>query len=182
MVRRLDGGEAVRLPFGPPVSAEHSGHIGWVGRTGRVASTANWLRGEKRHDPRHPEGNLLLAKPGDKTPTVFPAPQHGFYHVSLSRCGRYFVADDMMDFRADAFASGPPGPIRLVVGNLETGHSRVLLRDCQNYGICGSSRYEPNPYFTADNRHVIYNGSPFGLLQVFAAEVPEGFLESLNKG
>lgn len=180
VVRRLDGGEPVCLPFGEPHSAEHSGHIGWVGRTGRVASTANWLHAQRRHDPRHPEGNLLLAAPGDAAPAVFPAPRHAFYHVSLSRCGRYFVADDGMDFRADAFAAGAPGPLRIVVGNLETGKSRVLLRDCQHYGVCGRSPYEPNPYFTADNRHVIYSAAPFGLMQVFAAEAPEAFWRSLD--
>lgn len=179
-VRSLDGGEPIQLPFGEPRTAAQSGHLGWIGRTGKVASAAVWRPGQTRHDARHPEGNLLLAAPGDVAPTVFPAPHHAFYHVSLSRCGCYFVADDFMDFRADAFVSGPPGPIRLVIGNLETGKSRVLLRDCQNYGICGSSRYEPNPYLTADNRQVIYNGSPFGVLQVFAAEVPEAFLSSLE--
>lgn len=179
-VRRLAGGEPVRLPFGDPWSAEHSGHLGWVGKTGKVASAANWLHAERRHDPRHPEGNLLLATPGDAAPTVFPAPRHAFYHVSISRCGRYFVADDCMDFRAEAFISGAPGPIRIVIGNLATGKSRVLLRDCQHHGICGRSPYEPNPYLTADNRYVIYNAAPFGLMQVFAAEVPDPFWRSLD--
>jgi len=176
----LDGGEPVQLPIGDPWSAESSGHMAWVGKTGKVAVAVNWLRGEKRHDPRHPEGNLLIAAPGDEKPAIFPAPRHGFYHVSISRDGRYFVCDDFMDFRMDAFVSGLPGPIGIVVGNLVTGKSRILLRDCQNYGIGGSFRYEPNPYFTADNKYVIYNASPFGLMQVFAAEVPPGFLQSLD--
>jgi len=179
-VQGLDGGESVQLPIGDPWSAESSGHMAWVGKTGKVAVAVNWLREEKRHDHRHPEGNLLIAAPGDEKPAVFPAPQYGFYHVSVSREGRYFVCDDFMDFRMDAFVSGLPGPIRIVVGNLQTGKSRALLRDCQNYGIGGSSRYEPDPYFTADNRYVIYNASPFGLMQVFAAEVPPGFLQSLD--
>jgi hypothetical protein len=85
-----------------------------------------------------------------------------------------------MDFRADAFTSGPPGPIRIVIGNLEAKKSRVLVRDTQNYGICGNSRFEVNPYLTADNRHVIYNAAPFGLTQVFAASVPDEFWRSLD--
>ena len=179
-VQGLHGGQPVQLPFGKPWSAESTGHMAWVGRTGRVACAANWCRDEKVHDPRHPGGNLLIAAPGDEKPTVFPAAQHGFYHVSVSRCGRYFVSDDFMAFRTDAFVSGPPGPVRIVVGNLATGRSRALIRDCQDYGIAGSSRYEPDPYFTADNRYVIYNASPFGLMQVFAAEVPAEFLQSLD--
>ena len=178
-VRPVEGGEPIQLPIGAPWSAESSGHMAWVGETGRVAVAVDWLRAEKRHDPRHPEGNLVIAAPGDARPTVFPAPQHGFYHVSISKCGRYFVCDDFMDFRADGFGAGRSGPSRIVVGNLESGRSRVLIRDCQDYGIAGSSRFEPTPYFTADSRYVIYNGSPFGIMQVFAARLPPGFLESL---
>lgn len=176
----LEGGEPAQLPIGEPWSADSSGHMAWIGGTGQVACAVNWLRDDKRHDPRHPEGNLLTAGPGDESPIAFPAPAHGFYHVCVSRCGRYFVADDFMDFKTDAFVSGPPGPIRIVVGNLQTGKSRVLINDCQGYGIAGSSRYEPDPYFTADNGHVIYNASPFGITQVFAAEVPTEFLKSLD--
>lgn len=176
----VDGGDPEQLPFGGEWSAESSGHMAWIAETGRVACAVNWLRDEKRHDPRHPEGNMLTAAPGDNRPTVFPAPEHGFYHVSISRCGRYFVSDDFMHFRADAFNNSPPGPLRIVVGNLESGKHRTLIRDCQNYGIAGCSRFEPDPYFTADNRFVIYNASPFGVMQVFAAEVPESFLNDLD--
>jgi len=179
-VQPLAGGEAVPLPIGASWSAESSGHMAWVGHTGTVAVAVNWRRQEQRHDPRHPEGNLLIAAPGDARPTVFPAPQYGFYHVSISRCGTYFVCDDFMDFRTDNFVTRGAGPVRLVVGNLRTGRCRPLLSDCQAYGIAGSSRYEPDPYFTADTRYVIYNASPFGLTQVFAAEIPAGFLDSLG--
>ena len=71
-------------------------------------------------------------------------------------------------------------PMPIVVGNFETGKSRALLRDCQNYGIAACSRFEPDPYLTADNRYVIYNASPFGTMQVFAAEIPTDFLTSLD--
>ena len=178
--RSLDGGQPEQLPFGGEWSAESTGHMAWIAGTGRVACAVNWLRAEKRHDPRHAEGNMLTAAPSDEGPTVFPAPEHGFYHVSISRCGRYFVSDDFMDFRADAFGGRFPGPLRIVVGNFQTGKHATLIRDCQNYGIAGCSRFEPDPYFTADNRFVIYNASPFGVMQVFAAEVPEPFLSGLD--
>ena len=47
-------------------------------------------------------------------------------------------------------------------------------------GIAGSSRYEPDPYLTADNAHVIYNASPHGITHVFAAQLPPEFLRSLD--
>ena len=54
---------------------------------------------------------------------------------------------------------------------------RVLVGDakCSHGGDAGR---QVNPYFTADLRHVIYNGDPDGVVNVFAAEIPTGFLES----
>jgi hypothetical protein len=180
VVTDLNGGEITELPIGGKHTAESSGHMAWIADTGRVACAVGWDREKRRQDPRHPQGNLVIAGPGDKTPRVIGAPDHAYYHVSVSRCGKYFVCDDFMVYHADAFNVGHPGVVRIVVGSIVTGKARVLLRDCQSYGLAGTSRFEPTPYFTADNKHVIYNGSPLGLNQVFAARVPEGLLESLD--
>jgi len=179
-VRDLVGGEPSRLPIGDPWTAESSGHMAWIANTGRVACAVSFDRENRCHDPRHPEGNLVYVAPGDERPTVFPAPDFGFYHVSVSRCGRYFVCDDFMHFQATGPVDGKLGPCPIVIGNFETGKSKALLRDCQNYGIAGYSRFEPNPYLTADSRYVIYNASPFGTMQVFAAELPDDFLGDLD--
>jgi hypothetical protein len=154
--------------------------MAWIGDSGRIACAVTWDRKNHRHDPRHPQGNLIIAAPGDTEPQIFTAPEHGFYHVSISRCGRYFVCDDFMDFEIDAFRNGHIGPARIVVGNLETGKYRVLIQNCCAYGMCGASWSEPVPYFTADNRHVIYNASPYGINQIHVAAVPPEFLASLD--
>ena len=179
-VRDLDSDVVSRLPIGSPWTAESTGHMTWIADTGRIACAVQWDRENRCHDSLHPEGNLVYAAPGDDKPSVFPAPDFGFYHVSVSRCGRYFVCDDFMHFEAPGLTDGRVGPCRIVIGNFETGKSRALLRDCQNYGIAGSSRFEPEPYFTADNRYVIYNASPFGTMQVFAAELPADFFAGLE--
>jgi hypothetical protein len=176
-----DGSGVRRLPIGDPRTAESTGHMAWVAGARRVACAVGWDREARRHDPRHPRGNLVIAGETDASPRVFAAPEHGFYHVSVSRCGRYFIADDFMDFRADLFGeTGRMGPTRVVIGNLETGRYRVLIRDCQLQGIAGSSSWEPDPYLTADNRYAIFNASPFGTNQVFAARLAEDFLKSLG--
>ncbi len=179
-VREFPDGPRRQLPLGGRWSAESTGHMAWIGTTGKVACAVNWNRAQRCHDPRHPQGNLLIAGPDDAQPQVFPAPDCGFYHVSVSRCGRYFVCDDFMHWRATGLQDLRPGPTRIVMGNLQTGKHRVLVADCQNFGIAGCSRYEPDPYLTADNRFVIYNASPFGTMQVFAAAVPPAFLASLD--
>lgn len=170
-----------KLPIGGKYTAESSGHMAWIADTGKIACAVGWDREKRAQDPRHPQGNLVIAGPNDSTPRVIGAPDHAYYHVSVSRCGKYFVCDDFMVYRADAFnMGGTPGPVRIVIGSIATGRTRVLLRDCQAYGLAGSSRYEPTPYFTADNKHVIYNGSPLGINQVFSARVPDGLLASLD--
>lgn len=178
-VMNADGTNVRKLALGGVHSAESSGHMAWITGRDRVACCLDWNRESRTHDARHPQGNLGIVSPGDSKPQIFAAPEHGFYHVSVSRCGRYFVCDDFMDFQADAFRSRI-GPIRIVVGCFDTGKYRVLVRDCLALGIAGSSNWEPVPYFTADNRYVIFNSSPHGTNQVFAAAVPADFLKSLD--
>jgi hypothetical protein len=173
-------GKSVQFPIGGDWCAESSGHMAWVGLSGKVACALGWDAAGRKHDPRHPEGNVAICAAGDAKPRIYRMPEHAFYHVSVSKCGKYMVGDDFMDFKADGFVARGPGPCRIVVANIETGKYRVLIKDCQNYGIAGSSRYEPDPYMTADNKYVIYNASPFGTMQVFAAQVPDGFLKSLD--
>jgi hypothetical protein len=45
----------------------------------------------------------------------------------------------------------------------------------------GGEHNHCHPYLTADNRHVIFNSNPFySPTKVFAAEVPDGFLDALD--
>ena len=176
----VDGSNVRTLPIGAPHTQESSGHMTWITGTDRAIVALEWQRDAHQHDPRHPHGNLAIAGAKDTKPTIFAAPEHAAYHVSVSRCGTYFVADDFMNFEMDAMRTGRIGPARLLVGNLRTGKYRLLVRDCQTHGMAGGSNWEPVPYFTADNRWVIYNASPFGVNQVHGASVPEDFLKSLD--
>ena len=72
-----------------------------------------------------------------------------------------------------------PGSIELVVGNIGTGKSRVLLGDCGAQGG-GPACSHPHPYMTADNRRVIFNADRFGVCHVYAAHVTPEFLQSLE--
>jgi len=46
--------------------------------------------------------------------------------------------------------------------------------------IRGVAWRQPLPYLTSDNRHVVYSADPDGILNVYAAQIPYGFLESLE--
>ena len=106
------------------------------------------------------------------------SPDHRFNHVNVSRCGRYFVSDS---FTAPPFdESGEIRAAKIDVGDLDSGKHRVLVEDSRSSGG-GGQHMHVHAYFTADNRNVIFNADPFGgPTQVWAARVPEGFLQSLK--
>jgi len=159
------------LPVGAPHTLSATGHECFVADTGLVAFTTSWNHTDGSLDSRYPQGNLFTARPGDNEPTVFEAPEHRFNHVCVSRCGKYFLCD--------SYGKGIPGPTALVVGNFETGKYRDLLADC-GASSGGAQFSHAHPYLTTDNRHAIYNADPQGIPHVFAAEIPAGFLASLD--
>ena len=96
-------------------------------------------------------------------------------NLSASRCGRYAVSES---FRAEV---GHFGPISIVVVDLDTGRHRTLVRDCGSHGGGGGAAWRTVlPQITADNRRVVFNADPDGILNVYSAEIPDGFLESLG--
>ncbi|MBI2190626.1 MAG: hypothetical protein HYU36_01415 [Planctomycetes bacterium] len=165
------GGNFRTFPSGPPVVRANNGHSAWIASTGRIAFSTPWDSKTWQLFPEWPQGNLFTAAAGEDAPRVFQAPEHRFNHVSVSRCGRYFVCD--------SYPEKIPGPCPLVVGNFKTGRYRSIISDCK--ATCGGPACShAHAYFTADNRHVVYNADPYLIGQVYAARVPDGFLESLE--
>jgi len=169
----INGGNVRPLPIGPPITMSSSGHSAWVAETGRMAFSTHW--NDMGHagplDDRYPEGNVFTAAPGEEKPRVFVMPEHRCNHMSVSKCGRYFVSD--------SYWKGIPGPIPLIVGNFETGKYRAIVEDSGAQGG-GAACSHPHAYLTADNKNVIYNSDKYHVPHVYAARVPEGFLESLD--
>jgi len=176
-----DGSNKRYLPVGQPITNSCTGHECFVADTGRVMFSLHWQSPDLQHmshDSRFPEGNILTAKPGDERPVVFHAPEHFFNHVCASRCGRYFVADSFVG--GGIFdATNRLRSVSLVIGNFETGKYRTLVEDSMASGG-GNQCTHTHPYLTADNGHVIFNADPnYSIPQVYAAQIPSGFLESL---
>jgi hypothetical protein len=147
-------------------------HACWLGNTGKFAALLAFDHENIKHKPEHPDGELYIYSADGTPPRLIPAREHLFYHISSSRCGRYVVSESLesgLEF----------SPVPIVIVNVETGKHRVLVSDCKCSGG-GDSGRQANPYFTADSKHVIYNADPDGVVNVFAAEIPVGFLESLG--
>lgn len=167
-----DEGKTVRpVPFGRPRFPD-AGHVSWIGDTGRLVNAAEfvWDGNRARHSPKTPDGNIFYAGPDDPEPIQFKAPEYHVNHIAASRCGRYFVAESYSEL---------PGPIPLVVGCFGTGKSRALLTNSKARGGCAAVGHA-HAYFTADNKHVVYNADPDGIGHVWAARIPPGWLESLS--
>jgi hypothetical protein len=149
-----DGGNLRPLPVGKPHTPPVTGHECWVGDTGRVIlTTADPLRGA-----------IHLTAPGDEASRGLWRGL-SFGHISASSEGKYFVVDD--------FSNG-----RIYVGHMENGR---MLPLCDTGASCASPQYtHPHPYMTPGHRHVIFNSDRSGLGQVWAAEIPAGFLEALD--
>ena len=146
-------------------------HCCWLGNTGTFAGLVEFDHERFVHRPDHPDGELYIYAADGTAPRLIPVPEHIFYHISSSPCGRYVVCEGLECGLA-------LGPVPIVVVNVATGRHRVLVRDAQCSGG-GDAGRQVNPYFTADLRHVIYNADPDGVVNVFAAEIPPGFLERL---
>jgi len=147
-------------------------HSCWLGNTGKFAGLIEFDYDKLTHKPENPDGELYIYSADGTPPRLIPAPEHLFYHISSSPCGRYVVCESLESGLA-------LGPVPIVVVNIETGKHRVLVGDarCTHGGDAGR---QVNPYFTADMRYVIYNADPDGVVNVFAAEIPQGFLSGLR--
>jgi hypothetical protein len=150
----------------------HVHHSAWLGDTNRFAGLLMFDGERMAHFPENPDGELMIYSADGTPPRLIPAPEHIFYHISASICGRYVVCESL-----EGGFAGRPVPI--VVVNVDSGKYRTIVGDCQ-CSPAGDDGRQAKPYFTADNRHVIYTADPDGVVNVFAAEIPAGFLESLD--
>jgi hypothetical protein len=148
-----DGGNLRPLPVGKPFTTPVTGHECWIGSTGKVILTAS-------------NRDVLVVAPGDtRARVVFRGLR--FSHMAASDDGRFFISDD--------FSNG-----RLYVGSIATGH---LLPLCETQASCSNPQHtHPHAYMTSDNRHVIFNSDHTGLGQVWAVEVPAGYLDAVESG
>jgi len=89
-----------------------------------------------------------------------------FAHVSVSRCGRFWLGDAMGE-----------GDVPIHIGSLKSGaHRRAVFSRTKHDGKQWSHTH---PYLTADNRWLIFNSTRTGRAQVYGARLAQGFLDGL---
>lgn len=165
-----------QLPERPLAEMVPVGYSALFPRLGRVVRNHGFDREGFVQHPERPQGNMIVQDACDRfAPRVIEAPEHLFIHLSASHCGRYAVSE------AYSPGVGIFGPIAIVVVDLATGRHRTLVADSGSRGGGGGAAWrQVLPQFTADLKYVIFNADPDGILNVYSAELPAGFLEGLQ--
>jgi hypothetical protein len=155
----VPSGEVTPLPVGLPDTPAISGHSTWAGRSGRVVFTT----APGVHESLLAGTGIFRLTPGEAKCVQIVSGQQ-FNHLAVSDDGRFFIVDD---YRTQT----------IHIGSIETGRS---LKLCDSRTRQGKPQYtHAHPYLTPDNRHVIFNSNVTGVTQVYAATVPDPFLEQL---
>jgi len=153
-----EGNNVCPLSIGKPHTPRVQGHQCWLGRTGRVPAT---LGGDVEIDGK--TGNLVTVAEGDNDPTVIAGGLY-FWHVASSADGKYFICDNT--------------PGNIYMGSVNTGKYRRL---CRSDTILDACQYTHSHLFLSpDCRFAFFNSTRSGIAQIYAASIPEGFLESLE--
>jgi hypothetical protein len=166
-------GEVTPLPTGRPYTPMISGHECWVADTGEIIFSAAQYKVSKssfvtygvppESEKEMPVAAIWGIKPGDKAARVV-AQGLLWNHIGASDDGRFYIGDDHI---AGA----------IYIGSMKTGKHLRLCESRTRQGQCQYSHV--HPYMTPDNKHVIFNSIQTGVGQVYAATVPEGFLEKV---
>ncbi len=169
----VESGEVSPLPVGRPHTPSITGHECWAGKSGKLLFTAGHFKVSsssyvtlKDASESGGEGPTIYSvTPGEKTARII-AQGLMFNHVAASDDGRFFIADD--------HTIG-----RVYIGNIATGKYLPL---CETHTRQGKPQYShAHAYMTPDNRHVIFNSIVTGTAQVYAACIPDGFLDKVMK-
>ncbi len=146
-------------------------HATWVGANRMVSASGINYEGYVSGIREKMAGDIVIHDLKTQTDKVIPMGPYLPFHVGGSQCGRYFVCEGIEN---DLVEGASP----IVVVDVISGKYKALVQDCKCTGG-GDSGRQVKPYFTADNGHVIYTADPVGVVNVYAAKIPKGFLESL---
>jgi len=172
-----DGKSKTILPVSRPFIPQGiSGHEAWLNN--KPAFIFSTSPADLPYDDGNRCGNLLIYEIGDQKPHVAAhAPETYFGHVSTSACGGYWCCDAWHWKPGDENVCAGCSP-DIAVGSIKTGKFAFV---CKVGGFwTGYEIVHSHPYLSADNKCVIFTSTRTGFPQVFAAMLPDGFLENLD--
>jgi len=148
-----------RWPGAERYTPRCTGHETWIGTTDRVFLSTRYDEEQRT--------NVWTASLSDEQPVVVCETPLRFGHVSVTRCGRFWIGDAVAE-------AGIP----LYMGAFGTGRCRVLAVS-RTVGD-GHQWSHTHPYLTADNRWLIFTSTRPGVPQVHGIRVPDSLLADIR--
>ena len=164
----VPGGEVTRLNVGPPYTASLSGHETWLGDTGELICTLNYIE-----DYDYGKGRIVGIRPGGE-PREICAPWE-LNHIGIDPSGRIFAGDAYL-------------PDEVIIGSPRTNKATVVCSSQATYNRArrrtGDGKYvydsHPHAYITPNRKWVVFNSDRTGVQQVYVAEIPEEMIAELE--
>lgn len=150
-------GEEFLFPADRPYTPRPTGHEAWIGTSERIFFSTGY--------DTERNGNIWTAKTGECESVLVGDGKQSFGHVSISKCGRYWIGDSGVD-------STP-----IFIGRFDSGAYKRLVFS-RTVGD-GKQWSHAHPYMTADNQWLIFNSTRDGHAQVYGARLKPGWLDSL---
>ncbi|MDD8016454.1 MAG: hypothetical protein PHX45_12245 [Acidobacteriota bacterium] len=155
-----DGGNPMTLKAGFSMLERVQGHQCWVGPKNMVITTLH-----RRESVSKPwiQDRIVTIVPGEEYRVVGEG--KGFTHIHASPDGEWWISDD-----------NKTGDI--YIGSVRTARYKLFYRSGATFG---SPQYtHPHPFFLGDGKSVGWNSDVTGVPQVYAARIPDRFLDSLR--
>ena len=162
----VPGGKVTRLKVGPPYTASLSGHETWLGDTGELICTLNYIE-----DYDYGKGRVVGIRPGGE-PREICVPWE-LNHIGIDPSGRIFAGDAYL-------------PDEIMIGSPRTNRAAVVCASKATYnrarrrgeGFAYDSH--PHAYISPDRKWVVFNSDRTGIQQIYVAEVPGGMVAGIE--
>ena len=165
----IPGGQVTRLQVGPPYTASLSGHETWLGNTGELIATLNYVE-----DYDYGKGQIVGVRPGEPHREICVPWE--LNHIGIDPSGRIFAGDAYL-------------PDEIIIGSPRTNRAAVVCPSQATYNRArrrtgkGPLVYDSHPhaYISPDRKWVIFNSDRTGIQQVYAAGIPPETIADLER-
>ncbi len=162
-------GEVTRLKVGPPYTASLSGHETWLGDSGEIIATLNYVE-----DYDYGKGRIVgIRAGGDHREICAPWELN---HIGIEPSGRIFCGDA---YRPDEIVIGSPRTDKAVVVCPSRASYNRARRRTGGQDLTFDSH--PHAYISPDRKWVVFNSDRTGIQQIYAAAISPEMIVGLEE-
>jgi hypothetical protein len=162
-------GQVTRLRVGPPYTASLSGHETWLGDTGEIIATLNYVE-----DYDYGKGRIIGVRPGEPHREICVPWE--LNHIGIEPSGRLFAGDA---YRPDEIVIGSPRTHKAAVVCASQATYNRGVRRTGREGLVYDSH--PHAYISPNRKWVVFNSDRTGIQQIYVAEIPAEMVTELEE-